>query len=88
MRKLFWPILSFFETEEEPVNYKPSHRVILIVVGLLFLFLSLVSMWFAYSTGEAGAAIPVLVFLGVATVAIVVGSLGTDNAVSKIWGRR
>ncbi|MFT5572094.1 MAG: UDP-N-acetylmuramyl pentapeptide phosphotransferase/UDP-N-acetylglucosamine-1-phosphate transferase [Cryomorphaceae bacterium] len=88
LTKIFWPILKFFETDEEPANYKKSHRVALNVLGGLFIFLSLVSSWAAYSTKELGALIPVVVFLCVGLVAVVVGSIGSNAAVCKIWGTK
>jgi hypothetical protein len=86
LRKVFWPILSFFETNEEPGEYKDSYRFVLKIVGVLFLFLSVVSAFAGYSVGQVGALIPVLVFFSVGLVAMVLGLLGSDAAVSKIWG--
>ena len=85
---LFWPILRVFETGKIAANYKKSHRVILIVVGSLFVFLSLASAGAAYVSGGAGALIPVVVFFAVGFVAVIVGTLGSDAAVSKIWGTK
>lgn len=84
--KIFWPILSFFETQEEPSHYKESHRLFLNVVGVLFLFLSMVSAWAGYTSGEVGSLIPILVFFSVGFVALVLGTLGSNGAVAKIWG--
>ena len=86
--RLFWPILKFFENDLPAVNYKKSHRVILIVVGALFLVLATVSGLSASQTTELSGFIPVIVFFLVGMVAIVVGSLGSDSAVANIWGRR
>ena len=86
LTKICWPILGFFETGEEAQNYKKSHRVILIVVGLLFVFLSLASGASAYFNEEPGALIPFVVFFCVGSVSLVVGALGSNGAVSKIWG--
>lgn len=88
LTKICWPILKFFETNEEATNYKKSHRVILIVVGSLFVFLSLASAGAAFVSGGSGALIPVVVFFCVGFVAVVVGALGSDSAVSKIWGTK
>lgn len=77
-----------FETGQPAINYKPSHRMVLVVIGLLFLVLSGASAASALVSGELGALIPILVFLGVATVVLVVGTLGSDSAVCKIWGRK
>ena len=86
--KLFWPILKFFEKGEELANYKKSHRVALNAVGILFLLLSLGAAGGAYASGDLGALVPMLVFFCVGTVAVVVGMLGSNRAVSKIWGTR
>lgn len=86
LKKFFWPILSFFETEEQPANYKESYRFVLNIVGCLFLFLSLVSAWAGYTSGAVGALIPVVVFFCVGLVAVVLGVLGSNGAVTKIWG--
>ena len=88
LTKICWPILKFFETEAAPANVKKSHRVALNAMGVLFLFLSCVSVWATSATGNLGSLIPVIVFAAVGVVAIVVGSLGSDGAVSKIWGAK
>lgn len=88
LRKLCWPILSFFETGGASANYKKSHRLVLIVVGSLFFFLSAFSASMAYAGGELAALIPVIVFFCVGLVAVVVGALGSNGAVSKIWGTK
>jgi isoprenylcysteine carboxyl methyltransferase (ICMT) family protein YpbQ len=88
LTRIFWPILKFFETDAEPANYKKSHRVALNILGVLFMFLSLVSAWAAYSVVGLGSLIPVVVFFCVGLVAVVVGSLGSVGAVAKIWGTK
>ena len=86
LTRIFWPILKFFETDEEPANYKKSHRVALNILGILFILLSFGSAWAAESSGERGSLIPAAVFFCVGFVAVIVGSLGSNGAVSKIWG--
>lgn len=86
--KLFWPVLSFFESDAPAVGYKRSHRVILLVVGSLFFLLGAGSAVVAISVGELGGAIPSIVFTLVGLVALIVGSLGSDAAVTKIWGSK
>ncbi|PCJ20994.1 MAG: hypothetical protein COA96_15365 [SAR86 cluster bacterium] len=88
LTKIFWPILKFFETNEKPTNYKKSYRVALNILGTLFVLLSLGSAWAAYYSGGLSSFIPVVVFFCVGLVAIVVGSLGSSGAVSKIWGTK
>jgi len=88
LRKLFSPLLSYFENGEEPYSYKKSYRTILIMVGALFMLLSgfLVSLGITYN--QSGVLIPCVVFFLVAVTALVVGFLGSDRAVSKIWGNK
>ncbi|MFT6955821.1 MAG: hypothetical protein ACJAYC_000822 [Halieaceae bacterium] len=88
LTKIFWPILRFFEGDDESPNYKKSHRVALNGVGALFIFLSLVSATTAYATGGVGGFIPMIIFSCAGVVALAVGSLGSNSAVSKIWGTK
>ncbi len=88
LTKLCWPILRIFETEQTPANYKPSHRVILNVVGVLFWILALGSGAAALNSGQLGSLIPVVVFFSVGFVSLIIGTLGSDGAVSKIWGTK
>jgi hypothetical protein len=88
LRQLFAPILKPLETGEIGSHYKPSHRTILNVVGLLFLILASISVIALFYTGELGAFIPVFVFLGIGGLSLLVGMLGSDVAVSKMWGNR
>ena len=88
LRKLFWPILRHFEKEGPAGKYKKSHRIILHIVGGLFLFLSLGSSYAVISTGILEALVPVVVFFCVGAVALIVGILGSENAVSRIWGNK
>jgi hypothetical protein len=87
-RKIFQPILNIFESGNDEYNYKASHRKILLAVGVLFLFLSTASAYFAISSAQFGGLIPVAVFFGIGFVCEVVGLLGTDRAVAKMWGSR
>lgn len=88
LRKLFAPILNGFEAGDEPYVYKPLNRKILIVIGVLFLGLVSAVAYLSFDRGEPGYLIPVIVFGGVSLVALVVGLLGSDRAVSRIWGSR
>lgn len=88
LRKLFKPVLSMFEGQEGAFEYKPSHRLILKVVGSLFFFLSFISLLAIIESGLYGGLLPVVVFFVIGTVCMVVGFLGTDRAVAKIWNSR
>lgn len=87
LRKIFAPILNTLEAGDEPYAYKPSARKILIIMGVLFSCLA--SFIFLLAQGESkGYLFPVLIFGSMGLLSILVGYLGTDRAVAKIWGSR
>jgi hypothetical protein len=88
LREIFWFILRNFEKGDEPYSYKPLNRKILVFVGFLFIMLSIVTVYFSYKAESYGYLIPVVVFFAVGFISIIVGLLGSDRAVSKIWGNR
>ena len=88
LRKIFQPILRIFESGDGEYRYEKSHRKILIAMGVLFLTLSTVSAVLAISSSEMGGLIPFLVFFMVGFVCEVVGLLGSNRAVAKIWGSK
>lgn len=85
LRKLCSPVLNMFETGEGQYDYKPSHRTILLVLGCLCFVIALVSLLFAIKAEELAGGIPVAVFSITGLVCHIVGFLGTDQAVAKIW---
>ena len=88
LRSLFAPVLNILESGDEEYSYRPSHRKILMVMGSLFFVLSTLSGISAVVSGQWGGLIPILVFFVVGFVCVIVGFLGTDRAVAKIWGSR
>ena len=88
LRRLFSPLLNYFEAGEGEYNYRKSHRTALIVAGGLFLILSMVSLWAALNAEQVGAFIPFLVFILASLVCLSVGSLGNERAVATIWGNK
>ena len=73
---------------EGDYSYKRSHRIVLVVVGLLFTILSAALLVVGIMSSQVGAAVPGVIFLAVATTCLVVGILGSDRAVAKIWGNK
>jgi hypothetical protein len=88
LRKVFWPILAFFEKGGSAEHYRPSHRKILLVVGFLFLVLSGISLFFSIVAETFSALLPIVLFFVISLVCFVVGLLGSDSAVARIWGSR
>ncbi|WP_421850412.1 hypothetical protein [Marinomonas sp.] len=87
LRKLCSPVLRIFESGEGEFDYKSSHRTILIVLGLLCLVIASISLAMTLMTREPAGVIPIMVFLLTGLVCEIVGLLGTDRAVARIWKR-
>ncbi|MED5430848.1 MAG: hypothetical protein VX920_00790 [Pseudomonadota bacterium] len=85
LRNVFSPILNPFESGDDSYVYRPSHRKILLVVGVLFLVLATGALAATLVAELYGGLIPVAVFLVVGLVCEVVGLLGTDKAVARMW---
>lgn len=88
LRRVFRPILVFFEKGGNAEGYRSSHRKILLVVGFLFLVLSGISLFFSIVAETFSALLPIVLFFVISLVCIVVGLLGSDSAVARIWGSR
>ncbi len=88
LRHLFSPILNIFEKGDETYVYKSFNRKILIFMGAIFAGLTFLILKFIPEGVGLSALIPVIVFGLVALVTLVVGFLGDDRAVSKIWGNK
>ncbi len=91
LRRIFKPLLAPLERGDSDPDYhyvyKPSHRIILLVISILFLFLASLSLFLA-PAGEWDYMIPVVVFGGAGLFCILVGCIGKDIAVAKLWGSR
>jgi len=57
-------------------------------MGVLFSLLATVVIYLSHDKGEIGYLVPVIVFSSVALVTLIIGFLGNDRAVAKIWGNR
>jgi len=88
LRRAFQPLLTLFESGNSPFNYKSSHRKALLGVAALFLVLSAVSATAAIVSSDLSGLLPFLIFFLLSMVCAVVGLLGNDRAVSKIWGNK
>lgn len=88
LTQFFWFILRFFESGDEPYTSKPLNRKILIAVGVLFNVLWMVTAYLYAGRGGFDYLLPVVIFFSAGTVCLVVGLLGSDRAVAKIWGNR
>lgn len=88
LRQIFAPALRSLEEGDGDFRYQPMHRTILLVVSGLFLLLSAVSAYFSLSAGLTAGLLATVVFLALSGTCAVVGLLGTDRAVARLWGNR
>ena len=88
LRKVFAPLLNLFEQGTEPYEYKPMSRRILLVISVLFSILTAVTFFLSPADAGFGIAFPMIIFGGASFVCLVVGALGSERAVAKIWGSR
>jgi hypothetical protein len=85
IRAIFSPLLNLFESGEAPFAYRPSHRVILLVMSVMFIGLASLVLVLLPSWDYA---LPVVLFGGVGGLGLLIGSVGSDRAVARIWGSR
>ena len=88
LRSFFSPILSVFEKGNDSYAYKSLNRKILVFMGFAFSGLMVLVLNFIPEGVGISFLIPVFVFGLLALVTLVVGILGNERAVSKIWGDR
>ena len=88
LRIFFSPILSVFEKGNDSYAYKPFNRKILVFMGFVFSGLTVLVLNFIPEGVGISFLIPAFVFGLLALVTLVVGILGNERAVSKIWGDR
>lgn len=85
LRAIFSPLLKGLESGDEAYQYKASHRYILVFISLTFS--GLATLVTVMEGGEdKGYLIPVLIFGVGGFLGLVVGLLGEDRAIARLWG--
>ncbi len=86
LKKIFSPILSFFEQGSE--KYRPASwkRPILLIVCMIFMALAIAVPIVAPADVRSGAWLPTIVFGAIGFTGFIVATLGSDHAVAKILG--
>lgn len=88
LRKLASPLLNSLENSEGDYQYSPSHRTVLKVMGLLFLGVAGVTLYFVMKIEEWAGLLPFILFGGIGLLALLVAYVGSDKAVAKLWRNR
>jgi len=86
--KLLSPLLTRLENSDGNYAYSPSHRKILAVMGILFLGITGVTLYFSLQINQVGAALPVALFGSIGILCLLVAWVGSDKAVAKLWRNR
>lgn len=86
LRRVFSPLLSYFEKDSE--IYRPAtwKRPVLLIVCLVFIGLAIAVPIFAPEGSHFGAWLPTIVFGAIGFTGFIVGALGSDHAVAKLLG--
>lgn len=87
IRIILSPVLNLLESGAEPFVYKSSHRKILIFMGGLFTGLAVAVLWLAQGQ-ETGYLLPVVIFGVGGVLGVLIGIVGNDRAIAKLWGSR
>lgn len=88
LRKLFSPLLNIFEQGDSPYYYKSMSRKILIAMGLMFSAIAVFIIVYIINHSAYGYSLPAIIFSSVALTCLIVGTLGNERAVAKIWGNK
>ena len=88
LRKIFSFILTPFESGTEEYEYKPINRKILLFISVMFSGLAGLVLYLRPEDSGLDYALPIIVFAAIAVLGFIIGFLGNDRAIAKIWGTR
>lgn len=88
LTKLISPILNSLESAEGDYQYSSSHRTILKVMGVLFLGIAGVTLYFSMLIDQLAGLFPTVLFGGAGLLCLIIAWVGSDKAVAKLWRNR
>lgn len=88
LRRLFYPILRFFENDSDEFNLTSTNRKVALFISTTFVIIALLLPVIASGSPFTSYIFPVIVFGSIGFIGLVVGSLGSDHAVAKLVGNR
>jgi len=86
--KLMSPILKPLENSDGDYAYQSSHRTVLWIMGILFIGLAGVGLFFALKINQPAGFFPVSLFSLIGLLCVSIAWVGSDKAVAKIWRNR
>jgi hypothetical protein len=84
LRKLCAPLLRHFESGSGAYTYKPLYRYALLFICTVFCLLAAAVASLAGGKDWANW-LPVLIFGATGGTGLIIGLLGTDRAVARLW---
>jgi len=84
LRKLCAPLLRQFESGNASYTYKPLHRYALLFISSVFCMLATAVGYLAWGA-DLAYWIPVLIFGATGLTGLIIGLLGNDRAVARLW---
>ncbi|WP_111642893.1 hypothetical protein [Marinimicrobium alkaliphilum] len=88
LRNVFGFILNPLERGDDPYHVNPWGRKVLLILASVFGLLAIAVLWFRQPGSDVGYFAPVVIFGLVSATGLIVGLLGNDRAVAKIWGNK
>ena len=88
LRNIFCPILNIFENNNDEFIYRSLNRKIVLFISSVFFLLAFGVPFYMPPLIEMGFWFVMIVFGGLSSVGLIVGSLGSDKAVAKLLGSR
>lgn len=87
-KKLFFPILTIFEKNNDEFIFRPLNRKIVLFISIVFSLLAFALPAFMPNLIKMGYWFVIIVFGTLSIVGLIVGFLGSDKAVAKLLGSR
>ena len=87
-KKIFSPVLNIFERNNDEFLYRSLNRKIVLFISSVFFLLAFALPIFMPQLFKMGYWFVMLVFGSLSLVGLIVGLLGSDQAVAKLLGSR
>ena len=88
LKTLFSPILNIFENNNDEFIYRKLNRKIVLFISSVFFLLAFGLPMYMPQLIEMGFWFVMIVFGGLSSVGLIVGTLGSDKAVAKLLGSK
>ena len=88
LKNIFSPVLNIFENNNDEFIYRSLNRKIVLFISSVFFLLAFALPIYMPQLIEMGFWFVMVVFGGLSSVGLIVGTLGSDKAVAKLLGSK